>query len=913
MERVYRMNNKIEIKTGYKALIAIGVLLFLLLSSASLIAELQWFAEVGYTRTFLTRAIAVVALIVPIFLIFYGISFFYYRGITKKYDSAVYPKKSKKEIFNRNRIFYIASALFFLFVAFNIAQSYWYVILQFLNSVDFNITDPIFGRDISFYMFRLPLLKLLVSISRTIIVVIGIVTVVVYLAISTTSSVTRIDMRDIRGYINIIKDGFIQFAGKPLAVLAALLLLLTGVSYYLDTFEILYNPGGVVFGPGYTDVKVNLPFLYVLAAVSVVAAVVVFYGIYRRSVRFIVIPIAALFALNIVRGVAIVGVQSLIVNPNQLERERPYIKNNIDMTRTSFALNAIEMASFEANKNLTKELLENNRDVVDSVKINSYDQSLKFIQQTQVIRYYYDFNDVDIDRYTINGEKKQVFLSAREIDTRIIDPATWQNLHLFYTHGYGIVMSDASTVTSQGQPSFLMKDIPTTNSTDIPIEDPRIYFGELTSDYAIVNTDIEEFDYPKGGENQTFRYTGTAGIPLNFVNKLLYAVVESEPKILISSIVNNDSRIIRKRNVVERVTSIAPFLTYDADPYLVIADGKLSWIIDAYTTSDRYPYAQTIDGFNYIRNSVKAVIDAYTGEVNFYLADPTDPIAQSYNRIFGGLFKDLSEIPEDLRLHIKYPEALFTYQTSVLERYHVTDPNVFYNGEDIWERAKSTQTSSDEKSVNDVYNLFTRFPGEEELELVFTEYYTIKGKENMVSIVNARMDGENYGKLIEFKFPPQKTVSSPYLFRNKLNQDTTISRELSLLDTGGSSVYFGDIVITPIEDSLLYVVPLYLIAEGENAIPEVKRVIVSNDDQIIISESLDEALTELFGYDSGVPGTEVPGETPGEEVPGEIRTLAEQARTLYDQALAAQREGNWAEYGRLIEELGRVIAELQQQ
>lgn len=910
------MNNKIEIKTGYKALIAIGVLLFLLLSSASLIAELQWFAEVGYTRTFLTRAIAVVALIVPIFLIFYGISFFYYRGITKKYDSAVYPKKSKKEIFNRNRIFYIASALFFLFVAFNIAQSYWYVILQFLNSVDFNITDPIFGRDISFYMFRLPLLKLLVSISRTIIVVIGIVTVVVYLAISTTSSVTRIDMRDIRGYVNIIKDGFIQFAGKPLAVLAALLLLLTGVSYYLDTFEILYNPGGVVFGPGYTDVKVNLPFLYVLAAASVVAAVVVFYGIYRRSVRFIVIPIAALFALNIVRGVAIVGVQSLIVNPNQLERERPYIKNNIDMTRTSFALNSIEMASFEANKNLTKELLENNRDVVDSVKINSYDQSLKFIQQTQVIRYYYDFNDVDIDRYTINGEKKQVFLSAREIDTKIIDPATWQNLHLFYTHGYGIVMSDASTVTSQGQPSFLMKDIPTTNNTDIPIEDPRIYFGELTSDYAIVNTDIEEFDYPKGGENQTFRYTGTAGIPLNFVNKLLYAVVESEPKILISSIVNNDSRIIRKRNVVERVTSIAPFLTYDADPYLVIADGKLSWIIDAYTTSDRYPYAQTIDGFNYIRNSVKAVIDAYTGEVNFYLADPTDPIAQSYNRIFGGLFKDLSEMPEDLRLHIKYPEALFTYQTSVLERYHVTDPNVFYNGEDIWERAKSTQTSSDEKSVNDVYNLFTRFPGEEELELVFTEYYTIKGKENMVSIVNARMDGENYGKLIEFKFPPQKTVSSPYLFRNKLNQDTTISRELSLLDTGGSSVYFGDIVITPIEDSLLYVVPLYLIAEGENAIPEVKRVIVSNDDQIIISESLDEALTELFGYDSGVPGqpgTEVPGETPGEEVPGEIRTLAEQARTLYDQALAAQREGNWAEYGRLIEELGRVIAELQQQ
>jgi hypothetical protein len=878
----------------------------LLLASSSLIAELQWFNEVGYTRTFLTRAMAVVALTVPIFLILFIISFLYFKGITKKYDAAVYPPKPAKEIAARNMTFNLAAGVFFLFISVNIAMNYWYVILQFLNSVDFNIADPIFGMDVSFYVFKLPLLNLLISVSRTIIVVIGIITVAVYLVISASSSLGRLDLRDVKGNFEVMKTGFIQFAGKPLAVLAAIFLVLTSVDYYLATFDIMYSPRGVVFGPGYTDVKVEVPFLYILAGLSLLSAAVVAYGVIKKNAKFILVPIAAIFVMNVVEGIAIIGVQSVAVTPNELEKERPYISNNIEMTRKAFGLDKIEIRTFDANKTLTKDTLEDNRDVVDSIKINSYDQTLKFIQQTQVIRYYYDFNDVDIDRYTINGEKKQVFLSAREIDTSIIDPATWQNKHLFYTHGYGVIMSDASTVTSQGQPSFLMKDIPTTNSTDIPIENPRLYFGELTSDYTIVNTDIEEFDYPKGGENETYRYTGDSGVKLGFLNKVLYSIVEQEPKILISSIVNSDSRILRRRNIVDRVSAIAPFLAYDEDPYLVIADSKLYWIMDAYTTSSRFPYAQTFDGYNYIRNSVKVTVDAYTGEVNFYLSDKNDPIALSFNKIFGGLFQDMSLMPESIKVHIKYPENLFEYQAVVMERYHVTDPNVFYNGEDIWERSKSTKTVVDEKSVSDAYSLFTRFPGEEELELIFTDYYTIKGKENMVAIVSARMDGENYGKIVEFKFPPQKTVSSPYLFRNKLNQDTTISKELSLLDARGSAVNFGDIVITPINDSLLYVVPLYLVAEGENSIPEVKRVIVSNDDRIVIAESLDKGLEDLFGYG---PGGETPGE-PGEpgEVPGD---LVQQALQLYEAALEAQRAGNWAEYGRLIEELGKVIEGLQ--
>ncbi len=503
------------------------------------------------------------------------------------------------------------------------------------------------------------------------------------------------------------------------------------------------------------------------------------------------------------RIVAVFAVEALVVNPNQLETERPYIENNINMTRQAFAINNVDIRLFEADKEISPAEITGNREVVDSIKVNSYRHTLDFIKQAQVIRGYYDFNDVDVDRYMINGEKKQVFLSAREIDSRLISPSTWQNIHLFYTHGYGVVMSDSSTVTSQGQPDFLMKDIPSNNITDISLDNPRIYFGELVSDYVIVGTQTDEFDYPRGGENESYRYTGDAGIKMNFLNRLLYAIEEKEPKILISSQITGDSKIIRKRNILNRVITIAPFLSYDSDPYLVVSDSKVYWMIDAYTHTDRYPNAKTFNGLNYVRNSVKITVDAYTGAVDFYLADPTDPIAVSYNRIFGELFKDLSEMPEGLRDHIKYPEDLFEMQTTVLEQYHVTNPAIFYNGEDVWQKSRVTGSNNEESTSQEPYSLFTSFGDESELELVFTEYYTIKGKENMVAIVNVRMEGEHYGQLVEYKFPPQKTVSSPYLFTNKLNQDPEISKELSLLDNAGSQVEFGDMVITPIEDSLL--------------------------------------------------------------------------------------------------------------
>jgi len=889
-------------KNIYLVLGFLLLFLILLFNSTHLIATLQWFGEVGYTRTYLTRAFSVAGLTIPIFLVFYFVSIFYYKSIAKKYDQVSYPPKTPEQIKIRNRFVYIAVAVFFGIVSYGLAKDNWYLILQFINGVDFNAVDPVFGKDISFYVFRMPLYQFLVFMALSVVVLLIILTVVIYLIIAAKSSFNRMNFRNLRGILHVLKNGFIQFAGKALAMLISLYLILLAVSYYLDSFLVMFNESGVVYGPGYTDVNVNVPILRIMAVISAVSALVVAYAVQKRKINLIGYSILLIFGLSLLRVVAYVGVEGLIVNPNQLERERPYILNNINMTRQAFGIQDVEIRQFEANQNITPQEVTENRNVVDSIKVNSYRHTLDFIKQAQVIRSYYDFNDVDVDRYIINGEKKQVFLAPREIDRSVISPATWQNIHLFYTHGYGVVLSDSSTVTSQGQPDFLMKDIPTTNLTDISVENPRIYFGEMVSDYIITGARTDEFDHPRGGENETYRYTGGAGIKLSFLNRILYAIEEKEPKILISSLIDSNSKIIRKRNIVDRVRTIAPFLHYDEDPYIVLADNQVYWMMDGYTTTDKYPNARTYGGINYIRNSVKVTINAYTGEVNFYLADENDPIAITYNKIFGDLFKDLDEMPEVLRDHIKYPEDLFAIQTTVLEEYHVTDPGIFYNGEDTWQKSAVTSSNSQEKVQQDPYSLFTSFGDEDDLELVFTEYYTVKGKENMVAIVNVRMEKDHYGQLVEYKFPPQKTVSSPYLFRNKLNQDPEISKELSLLDSGGSKVEFGDMVITPIEDSLLYVVPVYLVAEGENSIPEVKRFIVSNDNQIVISDTFNNAIGKLFSMN-----LEEPSEGPEGPVD---ETLARKANDLFAEALIAQRAGNWAEYGRLMEELQKVLEEM---
>jgi uncharacterized membrane protein (UPF0182 family) len=522
------------------------------------------------------------------------------------------------------------------------------------------------------------------------------------------------------------------------------------------------------------------------------------------------------------------------------------------------------------------------------------------------MRYYYTFNDIDIDRYNINGKYSQVFVSPREIDLEKIEDNTWQKRHLVYTHGYGLVMSKVNAVTPEGQPSFSMKNIPTENSTDIPIENPRIYFGEKTNYYAVVNTGTSEFDYPKGGENQMNKYDGQAGINMSLANKILFALKEKDFNFLISRDINSDSKILINRNIMDRVKNIAPFLNYDKDPYPVVSDNKIYWVIDAYTTSSRYPYAQSYNNINYIRNSVKITVDAYDGTTNFYIVDKNDPIAQSYNTIFSGLFKSVDEMPQDLKSHLKYPEQLFKVQSQVLSKYHMTDPRVFLTSEDLWQTSTNKQ---DENITSDESYVVMKMPNSNNVEMVLLDYFNVKDKGLMSSMYSIRMDGDNYGKMVLYKIPPNTSVNGPTLFNSKMQQDPTISKEISLWNAQGSKVEYGETVIMPIKDSLLYIRPMYLIAQGDKSIPEVKRIIMGYGDDIVIAENIADGLKQLFNTPSdSTKATQNPAQTPNtNNQTTQNDNWANTAKEYYQNAINAQKQGDWSKYGEYLNKLGELL------
>jgi uncharacterized membrane protein (UPF0182 family) len=636
--------------------------------------------------------------------------------------------------------------------------------------------------------------------------------------------------------------------------------------------------------------------------VSFISAIVVFVSVLISKIKPIIISLAAIFLLFLIQGLATQLVQQFVVESNESSLEEKYIKNNIECTRKAFNINNIEEQKYDISNNLSKEDINNNRNIIDNIKVNSYKPALDFYNQVQVIRYYYGFNDIDIDRYYINGKYNQVFVAAREINSDSLDPNTWQNKHLIYTHGYGVVMSKVNSVTAEGQPNFVIKDVPPDNNTDIFLKNSRIYFGEKTNYYAVVNTNREEFDYPKGGDNAVNKYDGEAGIKMSFINRVLFAINERNKNFLLSQDINSNSKILTNRNIVERVKKIAPFLSYDSDPYMVISEGKLYWILDAYTSSDKYPYSQPVNNINYIRNSVKVVISAFDGTTDFYIVDKEDPIIESYNNIFKGLFKDVSTLSPDIRSHFRYPEDMFNIQRNVLGKYHMTDPKVFLNGEDLWEEAKTQKKEEDNQDANEAAYVVMKLPNENSIEMILLEYFNARGKENMTAMFGARMDGDNYGKLILYKFPPNQTVYSPQLFRKKVSQDTTISKDLTLWEGSGSTIDYGGTVIVPINNSLLYVESMYLTAQGKNTIPEMKRVIVSYGEKVVFAESIDKALEQLFfKSDNKTQNNNIPS------VDNKTLESVKKAKELYDKSVEAQKSGDWTKYGEYIKEVGDIL------
>ncbi|MEG2291714.1 MAG: UPF0182 family protein, partial [Clostridium sp.] len=689
---------------------------------------------------------------------------------------------------------------------------------------------------------------------------------------------------------------------------SSLVMLMISLGYMIKGWNLAYSPRGVVYGASYTDVAVSLKFFRVISIAAIVFAIIIFFSIIAKKIKPIIFSV-------IIVGVLIVGetftaglIQQFIVNSNEKTLEKPYIERNIEYTKMAYNIDEIDEMNFELKNDLTAEGLKNNEEIVENIKVNSYRPALEFYNQFQYIRYYYQFNDIDIDRYYIDGKYNQVFVAPREINFDKLDEnsLTWQNKHLAYTHGYGVVMSKVNSVTSEGQPNFIMSNIPLENKTDISLENPRIYFGENTNDYSIVNTKLGEIDYPAGGENVTNTYDGKAGIDMNYLNRIIFAIKEGNTKFLLSQDITDESKILLNRNIVKRVNKIAPFLKYDNDPYVVISNDRLYWVMDAYTTSNKFPFAQPVNDINYIRNSVKVVIDAYDGTTDFYITDDTDPIAATYSKIFPELFKDLDTLSDDIKSHFKYPQDLFNIQCEVLGRYHVSDPGVFYNGDDVWSIASDKDTVEGQESQKTEASYVTmKLDGEDKEEMVILEYFNTKGRDNMVGMYGVRMDGDNYGKMFLYKFPTGGTVYSPMLFKQKINQDPEISKQLSLWDTKGSQVQFGDVLIVPIENSLLYVEPLYLRASGENSIPEMKNVIVGYGDKLVLEKDITTALAKLFNIKTDENNDINIGE--GGVIDGEN---IGKIQDIYNKAIESQRSGDWAKYGEYISELGNLINQL---
>ena len=608
------------------------------------------------------------------------------------------------------------------------------------------------------------------------------------------------------------------------------------------------------------------------------------------------------------------AVQNLLVSPDEINKESKYLERNISYTRHAYGLDNIKVEEFPAEQNLNRQAIRDNSQTITNIRINDYEPVQDFYNQTQSIRQYYDFNDVDIDRYNIDGEQTQTYLAAREINESKIS-STWINRHLKYTHGYGAAVSRVDAVTASGQPDIIVKNIPPeSEAKDTDITRPEIYFGELTNDYVIVNTNEQEFDYPNGNENSYSTYKGKAGIKLNLLNRILFSVREGSMKLLVSSNVNSDSRIIINRNIKDRVEKLMPYLSYEKDPYMTVVNGKLYWIVDAYTTSSYYPYSEPYSGevgsTNYIRNSVKVVVDAYNGDTTFYVVDQDDPVARTYQKIYPTLFKDVKEMPEGIRKHIRYPNSLLKIQAGVYTKYHMDQVKVFYQDEDLWDIAHQIY-GTEEKEMDPSYFIF-ELPDEKKAEFINMIPFTPKSKQNMTAIMMARNDGNRYGQLLVYKFPKNKTVYGPMQIEAQIDQNTEISKEFSLWNSSGSKYRRGDLFVIPINNSIMYVEPVYLEASNQ-AIPEMKRVIVAYGDKIAYESTLEDALADLFGEDENGGQSQSASASSGKNNSGKSNTkeLIQKANEAYENAVNAQKSGNWKKYGDYLDELEKYLNQLE--
>jgi len=765
----------------------------------------------------------------------------------------------------------------------------WETFLKGWAAVPFQRSEPLFGHDLAFYVFTVPVLDLFRDWGM----------LIVFLAAAIAGAVYWVrGAADRKGGRPHLTTG----ATRHLSVLLALFFVVKAGDYLLQRYGLLLSDNSVVFGAAYTDVHLRLPLLGSLAALSLVAAALCFANVARAGFRLPAAAVALVFGLSLVEGLLPPLFQRYRVKPDELRLESPYITTNIALTRFGFRLDRIASKSFPAAGKLTPATLAANRVTLQNIRWWDPRPLLDTYRQLQELRLYYDFRDVDVDRYTLAGTYRQVMLSARELNLSRLPPTarTWINRHFKYTHGIGLAMSPVNRFDDEGLPEFYVKDIPPTSSVDLRLDRPRIYFGEATNGYVVVRGGTKEFDYAQGQENVYTTYDGRDGVSLGSLwRRALFAWNFGDVKLLLSSNVTGSSRVLFRRSIRERIRTLAPFLALDRDPYLVVADGRLVWMQDAYTTSNRVPYSKYNQpgGINYIRNSVKVAVDAYDGSVTFYVSDAKDPILRTYARIFPTLFKALDDMPATLRAHIRYPEDLFVVQSAMYGTYHMTDPEVFYNKEDLWSFPQ--ESYSGETVTMQPYYTIMRLPGEAREEFILMLPMVPHNRDNMVAWLAARCDGSSYGSLIEYAFPKDKLIFGPAQIEARIDQDTNISQQLSLWNQTGSRVIRGNLLVIPIDDTVLYVEPLYLRAE-QRELPEIKRVIASSGDHVAMSQHAAELFSSLFGKPEEVS-------PPAGVAPAPPSAPSSEALQHYRQALDALQKGDWRGFGDEMDALKKAL------
>ncbi|MGQ9523356.1 MAG: UPF0182 family membrane protein [Armatimonadota bacterium] len=900
--------------------IALAVLIFALWAFGgrlvALYVDLLWADEVGY-RSVLLRIIETRLLLAVLF----GFSFFaiVYGNIWVARRWAPPVPRPYADLRFRERAGILArQSLNFLLLAASVvvaliaaleASNHWQSFLLYTHPVAFGEKDPIFNRDISFYVFRLPFILYAYRwLVFTLVLTFAVTAGVHYFdkALQLVMGVPR----------------FAPHVKVHLSILAALILFVKAWGYKLASFNLLFSNGNVLYGAAYTDVHARLPGLNALQIAAVLAGVLILLASRRTGILVPAAAIGGLASLSVILGIVYPSaVQSMRVVPNEPTLERPYIANHIRATLKAYGLEHAEEIAFPGTVPFTAEIARQHESTIQNIRLWDHIPLLNAYRQQQSLRPYYEFASVDVDRYTINGQKRQVMLSARELNPDRVPVRRWSGRRLQYTHGYGLVMNQVNAVSQEGWPEYVVKDIDPiiTPAPELRVTRPQLYYGEISPTYNIVNTRIKEFDHPRGDTNVMTSYQGRGGFPVGGgLKRMALAMYFKDVNFLLSRDLTPSSRLMFRRRISERISAIAPFLLLDPDPYLVLYNGGLYWLVDAYTVSDTYPYSLPgfEGGYNYLRNSVKIVVDAYNGSVTFYIADPKDPIVRSYSRIFPRMFVPIERMPTGLREHIRYPELLFNKQTEMYSAYHMRDPLVFYQKEDLWTIASERGSDSRPGAARiEAYYVMMRLPDSNDTEMVIMRPFTARGKDNMVAWMAARCDGACYGEIKLFKFPKTALAEGPSQVEARINNDPTISPQISLWDQRGSQVIHGHLLVIPIGRTVLYVRPLYLQAEAATSpVPELARIILASDHprRVVMERTLDDAVASLLGTSqtSSQPPLRAEPVQPQSVLPTDVGTLAENAWQQLQAAETAQRQGDWAGYGRQLQQLRQTLQKL---